>query len=1357
MKRGLALFLTLLMVAQLYLPVQAVEVETGAPESESTGFSEEAGVEEAPDEDIGEAPEEDAAAPETEGDSSEETETDSEPDQPEVEDGVVAEELTPEETADQASPEEETDDPSGVQTDVLSDIEEPEASGEEEELPQEEEPRLYNGQEADYEDPQFLKLLADGFFDEVGISTAASTGTSHDSRFKGYEVQKGVDISKWNTITSWSSLAKSVDFAIIRCGNRSVSGGSLAKDPKFDEYMKAALAAGLEVGVYIYSQAITEQEARDEANFALSLCAGYSFNLPIVIDYEYYGTSGRLYDAHLSKAKRTSICKAFCEVIETAGYPAMIYANKSMLMDDMDGESLAKAGYEIWLAHWVASTNYANTYTYWQYTDRGTVSGISGYVDANYRYRLPEATVSQTYCCSNGVCLFWNKVSVADQYRIYRRLEGSGTWTQIGTVSGTADMMTYLDTTASKGKSYRYAVQACDGTVRALYDRTGTLVTYQPQISFDSANATPSGVQLTWQAIGGYDSYRIYRRSASGSWSRLVTITDPTKTSYLDTQAAGLAAGDYYYTIRGIKNGTLSSYDPCGIQVSLLSTPALTAISARGEGIYVTWSKIADAAGYCVYRLQKDNTWKRIATIQGNSTIQYLDNEAVNSGTIYTYTVMAYRGGLWSGYDRKGISAMQLEIPKLVSTRVEAKGIRLTWTASANAEKYRVYRKEGSSGWVGLATLNAVSSYLDTSAKEGVQYTYTVRSMASSYASWYDTKGLTVLRLASPVLTAPARSTENSVKVTWGAVSGANRYRVYRKTTGSWEYLSTVTTNYYVDTSPLKAGTTYYYTAVAYGANNAGSYYLTSAAYYHLNTPALLKITAGVNGTGISWSKVTDAERYYVYRKIVGGKWSTIAAVTNVTSYTDKTAVPGTTYYYTVRAYAKKCLSWYDMTGLVGCYLDTPKLKSAVNSTAVIVSWNAVAGAERYYVYRKTAATSWVCLGYVSGTSYADSSNLSSGTTYQYTVRARNSCAISGYDKTGISCCYMGAPVLRSASVVQNGIQIRWDAVSKADSYVVYRKTSTSAWVRIALVKTTAYTDTTAAFGTAYIYTVRGSFSGKLGCYSAKGISCVNLKTPTLLSATNEEAGMKVCWSAVAGAESYAVYRKTASSVWSRIATISSTEYIDTTAKSGTSYIYTVRACAGASMSLYNTTGISQLRLEAPALLKAEQVDDGVEICWDTVSGADSYIVYRKTANSGWSRIAVVKTTSYTDTTAAIGTVYTYTVRSCYGSKLGAFSADGIQIHILAQPVLGEAVNLPEGIQVTWTSVPGASYYNVYRKTDGTDWILLGSWEESSYCDTTAEEGISYTYTVAACSELGHSLFDTNGVSCVRSIPESQV
>lgn len=1173
MKRGLMLLVALFMGLQLCVPVQAAEMEEAAQEEPKTTPSETEPTEEEPTLQTpeGEVPSEEEGAlqedsqPETGEEQPSDPETEPLPQQP----------AEPEEEP--QTPEEENPVPEET---TPADL--PEDSGlEEESLPEEAEetPRLYNGYEADYEDPQFLKLLETGFFEDTGIAPIAEARVSHNSRFQNYTTHFGVDISKWNTISSWSTLAKSVDFVLIRCGNRTTSGGTLSKDPKFDEYMKAAQKAGLNVGVYIYSQAITEQEAREEAEFALELCEGYDFKLPIVIDYEYYNFGGRLYDAHLSNAERTNICRTFCEVIEAAGRPAMIYANLSMLTDDMDGESLAEAGYDIWMAHWVSSTNYGGTYTYWQYTDSAYVSGISGKVDANYWYELPEATISKAVSSTDGVHLSWTQVDAADQYVIYRKEDGASAWTKIGSVTG-AETVSYLDETVEEGRYYRYTVQACDGAVGALYDRTGTLVYIEPEVHLNSATPLAEGVELTWDGTEDYNQYRIYRKTGTtGSWVGIATLSNG-ETSYVDKSVlqASSIGKVYSYTIRGFSQDGQSNYDTKGRQVTILATPDLTSVTARETSMLIQWKPVTDAQGYYVYRRQ-NNTWSRLATVTGAQTVSYQDNSASVSGTIYTYTVVAYHSIGRSDYDRTGVSAMQLAKPQLRSATTQEKGVLLSWTPAANAQSYRVYRKTGSNGWSLLASVSGGTSYLDQTAECGVPYTYTVRSVISNYLSAYDTKGVTTTRLATPALNTPTRASADAVKITWPAVSGAVQYRVYRKTAGtSWAALTNVTTNSYQDTSKLTNGTTYYYTVRAVNSSGQLSGYRTSGvAYTHLQTPTLQGTTAQANGIQVRWNAVPGATSYAIYRKTSSTGWSRVGTVGQVTSYVDTTPQSNTAYSYTVRAYGANSYSWYHLTGVSGRYVATPKLTAAgVGASGITVTWASVGGQDiRYVVYRKSGNSSWIRQAIVTGTKYTDTSAKDSGTVYTYTVRASVGSILSDYDRSGLSCTYLETPTLRTPALTQKGVQITWSKVPGATSYAVYRKTPGGGWVRQATVQTTSYTDTTAQSGTTYLYTVRGCVGSQMGYYDPEGVTQLYLSTPGAFAIYTVGGNLQVAWDQVEGATSYRVYRKTAGTNWIPLETVKETHFTDMTSQPGVSYVYTVRACEAGAMSSYSTTGIS--------------------------------------------------------------------------------------------------------------------------------------------------------------------------------------
>ena len=193
----------------------------------------------------------------------------------------------------------------------------------------------------------------------------------------------GIDVSKYQPSINWSSVKGSgVSFVIIRCGYRGATTGVLIEDPYFKSHIKGAKAAGLKVGVYFFTTAVTEAEAIEEASMCAYLCSGYGINYPVFMDCE---SSNRPGYNGLSAGERTKIIQAFCNTLKSAGYTPGVYANKTWLTEKMNASSLS--GYKIWLAQYNSSgPTYNGRYDMWQYTSKGSVSGISGNVDMNQSY-----------------------------------------------------------------------------------------------------------------------------------------------------------------------------------------------------------------------------------------------------------------------------------------------------------------------------------------------------------------------------------------------------------------------------------------------------------------------------------------------------------------------------------------------------------------------------------------------------------------------------------------------------------------------------------------------------------------------------------------------------------------------------------------------------------------------------------------------------------------------------------------------------------------------------------------------------------------------------------------------------------
>lgn len=226
------------------------------------------------------------------------------------------------------------------------------------------------------------------FFDKNGnkvtgeqvIQGAKHTFNSDGSLNTGSGIL-GIDVSTWNGNIDWNKVKNSgVSYVIIRTGFRGSTQGSLVEDNKFRQNIQGATNAGLKVGVYFFSQAINEVEAVEEASMVLSQVKGYKLSYPVFIDVE---PSGGRADK-LSSGDRTKVINAFCQTIQNGGLRAGIYANKTWLSQKMNVSALS--GYKIWLAQYNSTVTYGGRYDMWQYSDKGTVAGISGKVDMNLSY-----------------------------------------------------------------------------------------------------------------------------------------------------------------------------------------------------------------------------------------------------------------------------------------------------------------------------------------------------------------------------------------------------------------------------------------------------------------------------------------------------------------------------------------------------------------------------------------------------------------------------------------------------------------------------------------------------------------------------------------------------------------------------------------------------------------------------------------------------------------------------------------------------------------------------------------------------------------------------------------------------------
>lgn len=437
---------------------------------------------------------------------------------------------------------------------------------------------------------------------------------------------------------------------------------------------------------------------------------------------------------------------------------------------------------------------------------------------------------------------------------------------------------------------------------------------------------------------------------------------------------------------------------------SNLCETAFTGINVLHNGIVLDWAEAYGADRYIVERKNSVGSWVALATIDDAYTTTYTD-EMPYTTTINTYRIRSINTDGNKVMFSKPVSADYLDAPVLNSAKNDIDGIIVSWSGVQGADTYNVYRKKvGEETFRFACTVDASKkSYMDTDVENGEEYIYTVSAFSGKKVSKYDPVGVKCEFLSAPVCT--VSNGEKGVVVKWSKNDAADSYSIYRKIgSGSSVLVGTATADAtsFIDEG-VKSGTTYKYYVKA-SSNGVKSACLTKSnqTIKYLKAPLSVKLENKTNGVKVSWSKISGASGYYVYRRTPGGSFKRIATIKkgSTVSFTDKKVSNGKKYEYTVKAYSGSYTSYYVKNGVLDKYLSAPKLSSVSSSKkGVTVKFKAVSGSEGYYIYRRSVNGSWSNIAKVKNgkaTAYTDKT-AKKGKTYIYTVRAYNGSFRSGF------------------------------------------------------------------------------------------------------------------------------------------------------------------------------------------------------------------------------------------------------------------------------------------------------------------------------------------------------------------------
>ena len=718
---------------------------------------------------------------------------------------------------------------------------------------------------------------------------------------------------------------------------------------------------------------------------------------------------------------------------------------------------------------------------YYNYGWRDMVESMGGnvrikaYTD-DAKIQKPSApsglSVSNT---TASLTLKWNAVTGATGYEVYRA-GTDGKYSKITTVTSTS----YVDTDVKNNTEYSYKIKAYNAAGTSAFSTAASLKKTLISVNNLKADANGNKVQLSWTGeVTGVEGYVIYRRTEGGSYAEIGRTAGNT---YSDTISAGIK---YYYAVAVYSGSRME--DKCQeVGVMYLAAPSGLSVSNTIASLTLKWNAVTGATGYEVYRAGTDGKYSKITTVTSTS---YVDTDVKNN-TEYSYKIKAYNAAGTSAFSTA--ASLKKTLISVNNLKADANGnkVQLSWTGEVTGvEGYVIYRRTEGGSYAEIGR-TAGNTYSDT-ISAGIKYYYAVAVYSGSRTE-DKCQEVGVMYLAEPAVTGASNITYG-VQVKWSRVTGATGYIVYRKGAGKdWSRIADIkddsTVNYTDKTAA--SGTTYTYTVRAYNKDTMSDWNSTKSLM-RISDTTLTGASNITSGVQVKWSRVTGATGYIVYRKGAGEDWARIADIKNgsTVSYTDKTAASGMTYTYTVRAYNKDTMGDWHSTKSLMRISDTTLTGASNITSGVQVKWSRVTGATGYIVYRKGAGEDWARIADIkndSTVSYTDKT-AASGMTYTYTVRAYNRNTMGDWHSTK-SVKRLSDPKLISASKVSGGIDVRWTKVTGATGYIVYRKSGSGSWERIANIKngsTVNYTDKTAKAGTTYTYTVRAYNGGTMGDWSS--------------------------------------------------------------------------------------------------------------------------------------------------------------------------------------------------------------------------------------------------------------------------------
>ena len=788
---------------------------------------------------------------------------------------------------------------------------------------------------------------------------------------------------------------------------------------------------------------------------------------------------------------------------------------------------------------------------------------------------------------------------------------------------------------------------------------------------------------LTWTAVSGATDYVLYRGTViEGPYSFIAQTQGTGHTN------RGLSNGTpYYYVVTALNADGQSPYsEPIDVTPTptvLKSPDGVTAIPGNGQ-VSLVWSPVTSAVSYNVLRgTSKGGPYTLLTPAAPGPS--FTDRE-LTDGTQYFYVVQTMSTNL-GAYSEEVYATPSALLPSAPTNFIASPGstwASLSWNPSDGAVTYAVYRGEKDGGPYSFVAQPNTPAYEDTGLSNGTTYYYIVAAVnAHGRGAFSAQASASVSAVEKPhaAIISKVESSDHKAWISWEKSYGAVSYKVYRSTTSGepYELLDITTSSSYSDDNDdigLTNGVTYYYVVDTHNGSTtiarSNEVSITPAAQQP--APGNVAVVAGNTQATVTWEPVVGGFTYYMtVATSPGGENISSSGYLFGPSYTVTGLTNDQTYYFRVQSGSTGSAHSAEVsaTPLATLPLAPNALAVTSGNTRLSLTWAVVSGATSYNIYRKTEGSAWpaVSVGTSTTTLFTDT-GLVNGTKYYYSVAAVNADGTGAWSDEKYStpaATHTFAPT--NIAVVAGNTQatVTWEPVVGGFTYYMTVTTSPGGRDNLSSAWTSgpSYTVTGLTNDQTYYFRVQSGSTG--AAYSAE-VSATPLVTlplaPIGLYLTSGNTRLSLTWTAVSGATSYNIYRKTEGSAWPAvpIGTSTGTLFTDTGLVNGTKYYYSVAAVNASGTGAWSAETYGTPTADgtsAPVNIAVTPGNQQATLTWDPVAEATSYYVTVAESPGGPATSNSGNATDSFFTATGLNNDQTYYFRvQAEGNQVSPFSAE---------------------------------------------------------------------------------------------------